>query len=88
MKRIFLLIVSLCMFSSVCMASPVYYYNYSNTSNYVYEHNTDKTYAQSVVDLVNRERLKAGVRPLILNLSLYTSPSPRDGLLSRMPSSA
>lgn len=55
------------MFSSACMASPVYYYNYSNTSNYVYEPNTDKNYAQSVVDLVNRERLKAGVRPLILN---------------------
>lgn len=67
MKRIFLLIVSLCMFSSACMANPVYYYNYSNTSNYVYEPNTDKNYAQSVVDLVNRERLKAGVRPLILN---------------------
>ena len=26
--------------------------------------------------------------PLLMNCLLYTSPSPRDGLLSRMPSSA
>ena len=29
-----------------------------------------------------------GIGPLIMTCLLYTSPSPRDGLLSRMPSSA
>ena len=36
-----------------------------------------------------RNRLKAlGVYDIYLGCLLYTSPSPRDGLLSRMPSSA
>ena len=38
---------------------------------------------QSVEDLTNTEALQ-----LPNNCLLYTSPSPRDGLLSRMPSSA
>ena len=31
---------------------------------------------------------RAGLNTLLYNCLLYTSPSPRDGLLSRMPSSA
>ena len=34
------------------------------------------------------EVLRAGVDANIADCLLYTSPSPRDGLLSRMPSSA
>ena len=35
------------------------------------------------------ERVASGeLKRLIINCLLYTSPSPRDGLLSRMPSSA
>ena len=39
-----------------------------------------------------REKVKwgevAAIKNMIKNCLLYTSPSPRDGLLSRMPSSA
>ena len=34
----------------------------------------------------NRENIE--IRPVTTSCLLYTSPSPRDGLLSRMPSSA
>ena len=39
-----------------------------------------------IVGAVKREDLKT--RVILLTCLLYTSPSPRDGLLSRMPSSA
>ena len=50
---------------------------------------TDKEYDPSVYERVINEIAKAA-KVTILNISclLYTSPSPRDGLLSRMPSSA
>ena len=38
--------------------------------------------------LSRREILLLGVLALVVHCLLYTSPSPRDGLLSRMPSSA
>ena len=37
---------------------------------------------------VRRKRAKTNVGPKPTSCLLYTSPSPRDGLLSRMPSSA
>ena len=42
---------------------------------------------QAMMDIVS-PKLKSGVRMLSESCLLYTSPSPRDGLLSRMPSSA
>ena len=35
-----------------------------------------------------RERYHTNLKMLLMTCLLYTSPSPRDGLLSRMPSSA
>ena len=43
--------------------------------------------AESKVSLVN-DYSKENQHPLLCTCLLYTSPSPRDGLLSRMPSSA
>ena len=37
---------------------------------------------------INTGLLDENFRPVVNNCLLYTSPSPRDGLLSRMPSSA
>ena len=37
---------------------------------------------------INPEKLASAVEELVTICLLYTSPSPRDGLLSRMPSSA
>ena len=45
---------------------------------------TDVTEGLTVDDLAAVERLRRTTKPCLL----YTSPSPRDGLLSRMPSSA
>ena len=45
------------------------------------EHVRQHSLAQTILDLRNAERD-------LLTCLLYTSPSPRDGLLSRMPSSA
>ena len=42
----------------------------------------------SVKQIANIEKGKMNPSYLILSCLLYTSPSPRDGLLSRMPSSA
>ena len=44
------------------------------------------TYSQVTVD--SRGRIVDANNPTTLSCLLYTSPSPRDGLLSRMPSSA
>lgn len=83
MKKIFLLIVSLCIFSSVCVASPAYYYSYSGSyGNYMYQPNTDENYAQSVLTFVNRARLAAGVRPLMLNPYLCSRSDIRAGELA------
>ena len=53
---------------------------------------TDHGVMYGVLDLVKKCKEK-GIKPIIGNemyviCLLYTSPSPRDGLLSRMPSSA
>ena len=42
----------------------------------------------TALDVVSRKRRKNGYNVLYPICLLYTSPSPRDGLLSRMPSSA
>ena len=42
----------------------------------------------SGLEVINRQREAAGMRPLITPCLLYTSPSPRDKRQSRMPSSA
>ena len=39
-------------------------------------------------DIADGRLLRSALRELVLSCLLYTSPSPRDGLLSRMPSSA
>ena len=48
--------------------------------------------SETAMIALNRYRLrhlvKEGKRSAIISCLLYTSPSPRDGLLSRMPSSA
>ena len=53
---------------------------------------TDQTFAERIDDAEknNRKlRVKLGIDPTGTDICLlYTSPSPRDGLLSRMPSSA
>ena len=40
------------------------------------------------IQLDDRVAVVSGNEPLFIPCLLYTSPSPRDGLLSRMPSSA
>ena len=49
-----------------------------------------KTNPEDFLDTINDPMLELQdeVRRFFLNCLLYTSPSPRDGLLSRMPSSA
>ena len=42
--------------------------------------------AKEIIDMYPQKRSALG--PLLYLCLLYTSPSPRDGLLSRMPSSA
>ena len=44
----------------------------------------EKSYNQTVVDFIRSEPVGVNSETCLL----YTSPSPRDGLLSRMPSSA
>ena len=39
-------------------------------------------------DYISRRAKELGITPQAAACLLYTSPSPRDGLLSRMPSSA
>ena len=41
-----------------------------------------------IVDTLNDQTKKVTVTNVVATCLLYTSPSPRDGLLSRMPSSA
>ena len=52
--------------------------------------NTQKLYFQlkEVMDLMANSKIKSPGIALKQDCLLYTSPSPRDGLLSRMPSSA
>ena len=49
-------------------------------------HNGIECYSDALKALKNTKKSKKII--LISNCLLYTSPSPRDGLLSRMPSSA
>ena len=51
---------------------------------------TDKTivHADEIFDIINSSHLATGHGGRDIVCLLYTSPSPRDGLLSRMPSSA
>ena len=44
--------------------------------------------AKSIVELVGGEENVVSLAHCVTRCLLYTSPSPRDGLLSRMPSSA
>ena len=72
-------------FNLACPASPVHY-----------QYNPVKTVKTSFMGTLNMLGLAKRVKARILQAStsevygclLYTSPSPRDGLLSRMPSSA
>ena len=76
---------------AVSAGSPVFYYQYDETRK------LEQTglYVQDLISLDNW-RFSLGVRQDWVDVSfdhtndclLYTSPSPRDGLLSRMPSSA
>ena len=47
-----------------------------------------KTMMALLYDMMDESYDKYSVNELIADCLLYTSPSPRDGLLSRMPSSA
>ena len=47
-----------------------------------------KDYAESTIKEAAVEVAEDGVKTYKVTCLLYTSPSPRDGLLSRMPSSA
>ena len=60
-------------------------YNWNNISDV-----NDRTAAESAVKSYKKEweDLRDEADTLIKRCLLYTSPSPRDGLLSRMPSSA
>ena len=49
---------------------------------------TTAEWSEAVVDFVAEAEAQTGHTPTIYTCLLYTSPSPRDGLLSRMPSSA
>ena len=41
-----------------------------------------------LLPFIDRIRARVDIRERVVSCLLYTSPSPRDGLLSRMPSSA
>ena len=43
---------------------------------------------QAIAELLDGVKHRPEITAVILTCLLYTSPSPRDGLLSRMPSSA
>src|SRR5664279_3256423 len=60
------------------------YYNAVNTSGEVWTGNF-RSEADAMTNLLNNYR-DANGKPLDPTCLLYTSPSPRDGLLSRMPS--
>ena len=52
-------------------------------------HRMPDEYASLMLNFFDRQGLAASqIRDAVLCCLLYTSPSPRDGLLSRMPSSA
>ena len=75
-----------------------------NTNNFIHENTVEKRYeivdelAQPTKNDKGQKREKTHVPSILfedttelkqdINCLLYTSPSPRDGLLSRMPSSA
>ena len=59
-------------------SAPTFYYNV------VPRRQSTPNYAQAFVDLESNQNIDG----LVNSCLLYTSPSPRDGLLSRMPSSA
>ena len=54
-----------------------------NTRMQSYHMHNEHKILKSLVD-----KLKSGLEIALISCLLYTSPSPRDGLLSRMPSSA
>ena len=47
-----------------------------------------KKTAKTTIKKKNKKGSKKSEEPMVKVCLLYTSPSPRDGLLSRMPSSA
>ena len=52
---------------------------------------TDSSYTKARIESIDDARVRADLeagRVVVITCLLYTSPSPRDGLLSRMPSSA
>ncbi len=57
-------------------------YGFIEVEDYIFDQNS-----QIVVD-PSEEKLKTEFKGVNRSCLLYTSPSPRDGLLSRMPSSA
>ena len=50
--------------------------------------NGELVFTKAAHGLVNGDRIRLATDSLTFTCLLYTSPSPRDGLLSRMPSSA
>ena len=60
----------------------------SNVEQFVARFDHVKYLRDSQIEILNAQRSEKGLNSSLSTCLLYTSPSPRDGLLSRMPSSA
>ena len=61
---------------------------YAQPLNFVVDDHKERTLRKTIRAFPRKQKTAAGDDTMDMDCLLYTSPSPRDGLLSRMPSSA